>query len=185
MFQSTLKRFYYVPQFDASLLRLQELEKGSSPNIENKFETYQKRLSIDYSEILHCLDNLGLVCAYLVFFSITLSVLFLLPINHMPVHCLCFSFATSCADLILFILLPSKAAEVCLEKISNTKEESETYKECSMVCKEFLENILSTIGVYLQQGTVSKLYFTLRRSPLLITYSIFFHCASFVFINRR
>lgn len=57
-------------QFDASLRRLQELEKGSFLNMDNKFETYQKRLSIDYKEILHCLDNLGLICTHLVF-SIT------------------------------------------------------------------------------------------------------------------
>ncbi|AEE77844.1 dicer-like 3 [Arabidopsis thaliana] len=99
-------------KFDASLRRLQELGKDSFLNMDNKFETYQKRLSIDYREILHCLDNLGLICAHL-------------------------------------------AAEVCLEKISDTKEESETYKECSMVCKEFLEDILSTIGVYLPQDDKS------------------------------
>ncbi|XP_010503060.1 PREDICTED: endoribonuclease Dicer homolog 3 isoform X2 [Camelina sativa] len=95
-------------KFDVSLRRLQELEKSSFLDMENKFETYQKRLSIDYREILHCLENLGLICAHL-------------------------------------------AAEICLEKISDTKEDSQTYKECSMVYKEFLEDFLSTIGVYLQQ----------------------------------
>ncbi|XP_023638559.1 endoribonuclease Dicer homolog 3 isoform X3 [Capsella rubella] len=95
-------------KFNASLKRLQELEEGSLLNMENKFEMYQKRFSIDYRGIVHCLDNLGLICAQL-------------------------------------------AAEICLEKISDTKEESESYKEYSMVCKEFLEDILSTIGVYLQQ----------------------------------
>jgi len=59
--------FFFV-QFDASLRRLQELGKDSFLNMDNKFETYQKRLSIDYREILHCLDNLGLICAHLVFF---------------------------------------------------------------------------------------------------------------------
>ncbi|ESQ45973.1 hypothetical protein EUTSA_v10010061mg [Eutrema salsugineum] len=95
-------------KFDASLLRLQEMEKGNCPYMENKCKTYQKRLSFDYREILHCLENLGLICAHL-------------------------------------------AAEVCLEKISDVKEESETYKECSMVCKQFLEDFLSTLEVFVQQ----------------------------------
>ncbi|CAN8277764.1 unnamed protein product [Cochlearia groenlandica] len=94
---------------DASLLRLQEKEKDGFQDMKNEFKTYQKQLSTDYKDILHCLDNLGMMCAYL-------------------------------------------AAEVCLEKISDVKEESETYKECSIVCKEFLEDIMSTIGVYLQLG---------------------------------
>ncbi|CAA7048554.1 unnamed protein product [Microthlaspi erraticum] len=95
-------------KFGASLSRLQEMEKDRFPDMEDKFQTYRKRLSIDYSEILHCLDNLGLICAHL-------------------------------------------ATEVCLEKISDTKEESEVYKECSMLCIQFLEDILSTLGVHLQQ----------------------------------
>ncbi|VVB04858.1 unnamed protein product [Arabis nemorensis] len=95
-------------KFDASLLRLQEVEKGSFSNIDDKLKTSQKQMSIDYSEILHCLDNLGLICAHL-------------------------------------------ATEVGLEKISVLKEESEAYKECSMVCKEFLEDILFIIGEYLKQ----------------------------------
>uniref|UniRef100_A0A1J3J3H8 Endoribonuclease Dicer-like protein 3 n=1 Tax=Noccaea caerulescens TaxID=107243 RepID=A0A1J3J3H8_NOCCA len=95
-------------KFDASLLTLQEMEKDRRPDMEDKFQTYLKRLSIDYSEILHCLDNLGLICAHL-------------------------------------------ATEVCLEKISDTKEESEIHKECSLLCMQFLEDILSTLGVHLQQ----------------------------------
>lgn len=65
-----LKRLYLVPQFDASLLSLlQELEKGNCQDVEeNKFKAYQKRLSADYHDILHCLDSLGLICAHLVFF---------------------------------------------------------------------------------------------------------------------
>ncbi|CAH8391700.1 unnamed protein product [Eruca vesicaria subsp. sativa] len=95
-------------KFDASLLRLQEMDKGYCPDMEDKFKTYQNRLSNDYQEILHCLDSLGLICACL-------------------------------------------AAEICLEKISDVKEETETYKECSMVCKQFLNDILSTLGLCLQQ----------------------------------
>ncbi|KAG5393577.1 hypothetical protein IGI04_023540 [Brassica rapa subsp. trilocularis] len=93
-------------KFDASLLSLlQELEKGNCQDVEeNKFKAYQKRLSADYHDILHCLDRLGLICAHL-------------------------------------------AAEICLEKISET----ETYNECSMVCKEFLSDVLSTLGLFLQQ----------------------------------
>ncbi|CAA7041797.1 unnamed protein product, partial [Microthlaspi erraticum] len=45
-------------KFGASLSRLQEMEKDRFPDMEDKFQTYRKRLSIDYSEILHCLDNL-------------------------------------------------------------------------------------------------------------------------------
>ncbi|KAH0922625.1 hypothetical protein HID58_022643, partial [Brassica napus] len=93
-------------KFDASLLSLlQELEKGNCQDVEeNKFKAYQKRLSADYHDILHCLDSLGLICAHL-------------------------------------------AAEICLEKISET----ETYNECSMVCKEFLSDVLSTLGLFLQK----------------------------------
>ncbi|KAJ0241647.1 Endoribonuclease Dicer 3 [Hirschfeldia incana] len=91
-------------KFDASLLRLQEMEKGNCQDMEKKFTTYQKRLSDDYHDILHCLDSLGLICAHL-------------------------------------------AAEICLEKIS----EAETYEECSMVYKHFLSDVLSTLGLFLQQ----------------------------------
>nr|VDD65032.1 unnamed protein product [Brassica oleracea] len=93
-------------KFDASLLSLlQEMEKGNCQDVEeNKFKAYQKRLSNDYHDILHCLHSLGLICAHL-------------------------------------------AAEICLEKILET----ETYNECSMVCKEFLSDVLSTLGLFLQQ----------------------------------
>lgn len=60
-------------QFDASLLRLQEMEEGNCQDTENKCEAYQKRLSRDYNDILHCLDSLGLICAHLVFPSITIT----------------------------------------------------------------------------------------------------------------
>ncbi|KAL0722477.1 hypothetical protein Bca4012_037076 [Brassica carinata] len=97
-------------KFDASLLRLQEMEKGNCQDMEeeDKFKTYQKRLSNDYHDILHCLDSLGLICAHL-------------------------------------------AAEICLEKISDVKEETEAYKECSVLCKQFLNDVLSTLGLSLQQ----------------------------------
>ncbi|KAF8111211.1 hypothetical protein N665_0076s0199 [Sinapis alba] len=97
-------------KFDASLLRLQEMEKGNCQDMEkgNKFKAYQKRLSDVYHDILHCLDSLGLICAHL-------------------------------------------AAEISLEKISDVKEETEAYKECSMLCKQFLNDVLSTLGLCLQQ----------------------------------
>ncbi|KFK32317.1 hypothetical protein AALP_AA6G226200 [Arabis alpina] len=91
-------------KFDASLSMRQEVEKSSFSNIDDKLKTHQKEMSTNYSEILHCLDNLGLICAHL-------------------------------------------ATQVCLEKISVFKEESEAYKEC----KEFLEDILSTIEVYVKK----------------------------------
>ncbi|XP_056866743.1 endoribonuclease Dicer homolog 3 isoform X2 [Raphanus sativus] len=92
-------------KFDASLLRLQEMEEGNCQDTENKCEAYQKRLSRDYNDILHCLDSLGLICAHL-------------------------------------------AAEICLEKISETETNEE---ECSMVYKHFLSDVLSTLGLFLQQ----------------------------------
>ncbi|XP_061353512.1 endoribonuclease Dicer homolog 3a-like [Gastrolobium bilobum] len=51
-------------QFDASLLRLQQLVECQYKDIRHKLEKMQKRLFNDYSKILYCLDDLGLVCAY-------------------------------------------------------------------------------------------------------------------------
>lgn len=138
------------------------MEKDRGPDMEDKFQTYLKRLSIDYSEILHCLDNLGLICAHLVFFlSQTTSFVFIIGLS-VPSPALPFVLIFR-----FFFILPSlKATEVCLEKISDTKEESEIYKECSLLCMQFLEDILSTLGVHLQQGTVFKALFCIEESVI-------------------
>ena len=153
-----LKRLLYlVPQFDASLLSLlQEMEKGNCQDVEeNKFKAYQKRLSNDYHDILHCLHSLGLICAHLVFFlshTTTPHIIFCDELIYIYIYIYIY---------ILFYFkscLHVKGAEICLEKISET----ETYNECSMVCKEFLSDVLSTLGLFLQQGTVLEALFALR-----------------------
>ncbi|XP_022754727.1 endoribonuclease Dicer homolog 3 isoform X2 [Durio zibethinus] len=49
---------------DASLSKLQGSLQTSYTDINDKCKTLRKRLSNDHSKILHCLDNLGLICAY-------------------------------------------------------------------------------------------------------------------------
>ncbi|XWS70161.1 hypothetical protein CRYUN_Cryun03dG0025400 [Craigia yunnanensis] len=49
---------------DASLSKLQDSLQTSYEDMDDKFKTLQKRLSNDHAKILHCLDNLGLICAY-------------------------------------------------------------------------------------------------------------------------
>ncbi|RDX92252.1 Endoribonuclease Dicer-like 3, partial [Mucuna pruriens] len=51
-------------QFDASLLRLQQSVECQYKDIDDKLGKLRKRLFNDYSKILYCLDDLGLVCAY-------------------------------------------------------------------------------------------------------------------------
>ncbi|OMO86445.1 hypothetical protein COLO4_21161 [Corchorus olitorius] len=48
---------------DASLSKLHGLQT-SYEDTDDKFKTLRRRLSNDTAEILHCLDNLGLICAY-------------------------------------------------------------------------------------------------------------------------
>ncbi|XVE70817.1 hypothetical protein DITRI_Ditri10aG0101000 [Diplodiscus trichospermus] len=49
---------------DASLSKLQGSLQTSYKDMDDKFNTLRKRLSNDLAKILHCLDNLGLICAY-------------------------------------------------------------------------------------------------------------------------
>ncbi|XVF48783.1 hypothetical protein PTKIN_Ptkin03bG0216400 [Pterospermum kingtungense] len=49
---------------DASLSKIQDSLQTSYNDMDDKFETLRKRLSNDHAKILHCLDNLGLICAY-------------------------------------------------------------------------------------------------------------------------
>ncbi|KAF3446126.1 hypothetical protein FNV43_RR11305 [Rhamnella rubrinervis] len=50
-------------KFDASLLELHGLVNNYK-DIDDKIKTLRKRLSSDHAKILHCLDDLGLICAY-------------------------------------------------------------------------------------------------------------------------
>ncbi|XP_028797129.1 endoribonuclease Dicer homolog 3a-like [Neltuma alba] len=52
------------PEFDASLLRLQRSMECQYKDVDDRLERMRKRLSKDYSKILYCLEDLGLVCAY-------------------------------------------------------------------------------------------------------------------------
>ena len=56
--------FFFFGQADASLSKLQGSLQTSYEDMDDKFKTLQKRLSNDHAKILHCLDNLGLICAY-------------------------------------------------------------------------------------------------------------------------
>ncbi|XVE97781.1 hypothetical protein REPUB_Repub03eG0048300 [Reevesia pubescens] len=49
---------------DASLSKLQGSLQTSYKDMDDKFKTLRRRLSNDHAKILHCLDNLGLICAY-------------------------------------------------------------------------------------------------------------------------
>ncbi|XP_054779849.1 endoribonuclease Dicer homolog 3b-like [Prosopis cineraria] len=50
--------------FDASLLRLQRSRENQYKDVGDRLERMRKRFSKDYSKILYCLEDLGLVCAY-------------------------------------------------------------------------------------------------------------------------
>ncbi|XP_007012461.2 PREDICTED: endoribonuclease Dicer homolog 3 [Theobroma cacao] len=54
----------YRLKIDASLSKLQGSPQTSFKDMDDKLKTLRKRLSNDYAKILHCLDNLGLICAY-------------------------------------------------------------------------------------------------------------------------
>lgn len=51
-------------QYDASLLRMQDLGENHYMDMQEKLKTVRKRLSNDHTKILFCLNELGLVCAY-------------------------------------------------------------------------------------------------------------------------
>ncbi|KAK7256023.1 hypothetical protein RIF29_29454 [Crotalaria pallida] len=51
-------------QFDALLLRLRQSVESQYKDIDDRLEKMQKRLFNEYSKILYCLDDLGLVCSY-------------------------------------------------------------------------------------------------------------------------
>lgn len=55
-------------QNDASLLTLQESVQSNFKDLDDRVKTLRKRLSNDYEKILYCLDDLGLICAYEVWF---------------------------------------------------------------------------------------------------------------------
>ncbi|PPS15677.1 hypothetical protein GOBAR_AA04905 [Gossypium barbadense] len=49
---------------DASLSNLQSSLQTSHKDMDDKLKNLRKRLSNDHAKVLHCLDNLGLICAY-------------------------------------------------------------------------------------------------------------------------
>ncbi|KAA3477366.1 Endoribonuclease Dicera [Gossypium australe] len=49
---------------DASLSNLQSSLQNSHKDMDDKLKNLRKRLSNDHAKVLHCLDNLGLICAY-------------------------------------------------------------------------------------------------------------------------
>ncbi|KAK8543151.1 hypothetical protein V6N13_136315 [Hibiscus sabdariffa] len=51
-------------KMDASLSTLQGSTQTLYKDMEDKLQTLRKRLSNDLAKILHCLDDLGLICAY-------------------------------------------------------------------------------------------------------------------------
>ncbi|KAI9112330.1 hypothetical protein K1719_016853 [Acacia pycnantha] len=51
-------------EFDASLVRLQRSMECQYKDVDDRLERMRKRLSKDYSKILYCLEDLGLVCSY-------------------------------------------------------------------------------------------------------------------------
>ncbi|XVF35247.1 hypothetical protein REPUB_Repub18cG0129200 [Reevesia pubescens] len=54
----------YWLKTDASLSKLQCSLQTSYKDMDDKFKMLRKQLSNDHAKILHCLDNLGLICAY-------------------------------------------------------------------------------------------------------------------------
>ncbi|KAI3514025.1 hypothetical protein L1887_12341 [Cichorium endivia] len=51
-------------KFEEQLLELQVSLQNNYKDTNEKYEILQKRLSNDYNKIVHCLDELGLLCAY-------------------------------------------------------------------------------------------------------------------------
>ncbi|KAA3486198.1 endoribonuclease Dicer-like protein 3-like [Gossypium australe] len=51
-------------KMDASLSTLQGSIQASYTDMDDKFKALHKRSSNDHAKILHCLDDLGLICAY-------------------------------------------------------------------------------------------------------------------------
>ncbi|KAK8597626.1 hypothetical protein V6N13_095026 [Hibiscus sabdariffa] len=49
---------------DVSLSKLQDSQQVSYKDMDDKLKALRKRISNDHAKILHCLDNLGLICAY-------------------------------------------------------------------------------------------------------------------------
>ncbi|XP_015572953.2 endoribonuclease Dicer homolog 3 [Ricinus communis] len=95
-------------KFDASLLSLQGSIQSSYKDADDRYKTLRQRLYNDYSKILNCLEELGLICAY-------------------------------------------EAVKICLENSPSTAA-FDIYREISLKCKYFLEEVLSIIGTYLPHG---------------------------------
>jgi len=55
-------------QFDALLSE----NKSNYVDVENKFKTLSQRMSNELGKILHCLEDLGILCAYEVFVKLSL-----------------------------------------------------------------------------------------------------------------
>ncbi|GMI97873.1 dicer-like 3, DICER-LIKE 3 [Hibiscus trionum] len=49
---------------DVSLSKLQDSQQVSYKDLDDKLKALRRRISNDHAKILHCLDNLGLICAY-------------------------------------------------------------------------------------------------------------------------
>lgn len=63
----------YFKQFDAVLLDFQKLLPSQHRETDNKCEILRKRLESDHAKILFCLENLGLLCAHEVCFTLIIS----------------------------------------------------------------------------------------------------------------
>lgn len=66
--QKILTEFNLFGQFDALLSENQSNYK----DVENKFKTLSQRMSNELAKILHCLEDLGILCAYEVFIKLSL-----------------------------------------------------------------------------------------------------------------
>ncbi|XP_057957753.1 endoribonuclease Dicer homolog 3a [Malania oleifera] len=51
-------------KFDDLLFKMQGSVPGHYKDMDDKLKMFRKRLSNEYAKILHCLDDLGLICAY-------------------------------------------------------------------------------------------------------------------------
>ncbi|XP_018503569.2 endoribonuclease Dicer homolog 3a isoform X1 [Pyrus x bretschneideri] len=101
---------------DASLSKLQESVESNVNDMEDKIKTLRKRMSNDYTKILYCLDDLGLICTY-------------------------------------------EAVKICLENAPKCNEVIELYREGSLQCRCFLEEVFGIIKESFLHGSENFLDF--------------------------
>ncbi|XP_009363041.2 endoribonuclease Dicer homolog 3a-like isoform X1 [Pyrus x bretschneideri] len=101
---------------DASLSKLQVSVESNLSDMDDKIKTLQKRMSNDYTKILYCLDELGLICTY-------------------------------------------EAVKICLENAPKCAKECELYREGSLQCRHFLEEVFGIIRESFLHGSENFLDF--------------------------